>query len=104
MITNRLPADCISGMEAWVTNKEIRDTIFSMHSGNAPGPDGFSASFFQRSLSIVGHDLVEAKKCLFISRKLLKEVSATIITLAPKNQYPPTIGEYRPISCCNVLY
>jgi hypothetical protein len=35
---------------------------------------------------------------------LLKEVNATIITLAPKKINPSSMGDFRPISCCNVIY
>jgi hypothetical protein len=35
---------------------------------------------------------------------LLKEVNATIITLVPKKINPSSMGDFRPISCCNVIY
>lgn len=35
---------------AWpVTELEIRDTIFSLPKGKAPGPDGFTAEFFKEN-------------------------------------------------------
>ncbi|KAJ0083821.1 hypothetical protein Patl1_31272 [Pistacia atlantica] len=35
---------------------------------------------------------------------MLKDVNATIIILVPKMEVPMTVGDFRPISCCNVLY
>lgn len=38
------------------------------------------------------------------SGKMLKEVNNTIITLIPKVLCPESVRDFRPISCCNVLY
>jgi hypothetical protein len=36
--------------------------------------------------------------------RLLKSVNATIISLVPKKLNPARMGDFRPISCCNLLY
>lgn len=36
--------------------------------------------------------------------RLLKVINTTSITLIPKVLCPNSIGDYRPIACCNVLY
>lgn len=43
-------------------------------------------------------------KDFFRSGKLFKQVNNTIISLVPKSSCLNTVGDYRPISCCNVLY
>ncbi|XP_071742048.1 uncharacterized protein [Rutidosis leptorrhynchoides] len=40
----------------------------------------------------------------FDNGKLLSEINHTIIALLPKVQSPCKVTDYRPISCCNVLY
>ncbi|KAL0300287.1 UNVERIFIED_CONTAM: hypothetical protein Sangu_3129900 [Sesamum angustifolium] len=40
----------------------------------------------------------------FRNGKLLKQVNATILALIPKVQLPSTVSDYRPISCCTVIY
>ncbi|KAL0386038.1 UNVERIFIED_CONTAM: hypothetical protein Sradi_2998100 [Sesamum radiatum] len=40
----------------------------------------------------------------FATGKLLKQVNATLLSLIPKEWSPTMVGEFQPISCCNVLY
>lgn len=87
-----------------VTTEEIRSTIFSMNRKKAPRPDGFLVGFFQSAWPIAGKDLVESIQSFFRTSKLLKEVNATIITLVHKKVNPSLMRDFRPISCCNVLY
>jgi hypothetical protein len=83
---------------------EIKNTMFSLGSEKAPGPDGFTACFFKKAWPIVGSDVCSTVKSFFHSGSLLKEVNSTIITLVPKVPNPSSITEFRPIACCNVLY
>lgn len=39
--------------------QEIHDAVFAIHADKAPGPDGFSASFFHSNWEIVGPDLIK---------------------------------------------
>lgn len=49
-------------------------------------------------------DVISAVLDFFNTEKLLKEVNSTTITLIPKSKCPTNVSEFRPISCCNVLY
>jgi hypothetical protein len=75
-----------------------------MKANKVPGPDGFSAEFFKAAWPDVGKEVVKAIKNFFLSSMLLNEVNATIITLVPKKINPSSMGDFRPISCCNVIY
>jgi hypothetical protein len=48
--------------------------------------------------------VVAAIKSFFDTGLLLKEVNATILTLVPKKPNPSTMGDFRRIACCNVIY
>ena len=58
-----------------VTGEEIRDTVFRMKPDKAPGPDGFSIDFFQKSWHIVGVEVVSAISSFFDCGRLLKELN-----------------------------
>lgn len=53
---------------------------------------------------MVGQDLLSAVQSFFVSGSLLQEWNATAISLVPKFNSPSSIHDYRPISCCNVVY
>ncbi|KAL2934412.1 hypothetical protein RDABS01_017531, partial [Bienertia sinuspersici] len=86
------------------TEKEIKQAMFAIPSNKAPGLDGYNSHFFKSSWSIVGEDVVHAVRDFFSTGKLLREVSVTTLTLVPKTQAPSTLGEYRPIACCSIIY
>ncbi|GJW93328.1 hypothetical protein Tco_0173000 [Tanacetum coccineum] len=49
-------------------------------------------------------DFVAAVCEFFTNGKILKELNHTIIALIPKVSSPCRVNDYRPISCCNVLF
>ncbi|GJU77454.1 hypothetical protein Tco_1274524 [Tanacetum coccineum] len=54
--------------------------------------------------SMVADDFVAAVCEFFTNGKILKELNHTIIALIPKVSSPSRVNDYRPISCCNVLF
>ncbi|XP_057478787.1 uncharacterized protein LOC130766107 [Actinidia eriantha] len=55
-----------------ITDKEIKDSLFSIGDDKAPGPDGYFALFFKRAWSIIGKDFCEAIKEFFSLGQILK--------------------------------
>ncbi|GJV08557.1 sodium/hydrogen exchanger 6 [Tanacetum coccineum] len=104
LFTNKLDPNVAHNMIRNVTPQEIKDAIFSMGNDKSPGPDGYSAAFLKKAWDIVEDDIIKAVHEFFTNGTLLKELNHTIIALVPKVSSPARINDYRPISCCNVLF
>ncbi|CAA7037002.1 unnamed protein product, partial [Microthlaspi erraticum] len=86
------------------TTEEIREALFSIHADKAPGPDGFSASFFQSNWSSVKERVTTEIKEIFTSGIVPRSINRTHVRLIPKIPSPKSVAEYRPIALCNVFY
>jgi hypothetical protein len=87
-----------------VTREEIKHAMFSLKNNKAPGLDGFNAGFFKRMWHIVGEYVINAISSFFQTRRMLKEMNATSISLIPKVANPMRLTDFHPISCCNTVY
>jgi hypothetical protein len=99
-----LPSSSHALLLSPVTPDDIRKVVFSIGDDKAPGPDGYSSSFFKRAWHIVGDDFCAAVQDFFTSGRLLRQVNHSIITLVPKSANVTSPSDFRPISCCNVIY
>ena len=86
------------------TAHEVHLALLAIHPDKAPGPDGFSASFFQANWSSVGPDIVSEIQAFFISGVMLRTLNHTHVRLIPKTTAAKAVGDYRPIALCNVYY
>ncbi|XP_011101240.1 uncharacterized protein LOC105179344 [Sesamum indicum] len=87
-----------------VTTQEVKETIFNINDYNASGPDGYSSCFFKKAWNVVGDQVCRAVLDFFKSGRMLRQLNHTIIALVPKSEHSTYIADYRPISCCNVIY
>ncbi|KAL0302257.1 UNVERIFIED_CONTAM: hypothetical protein Scaly_3037800, partial [Sesamum calycinum] len=87
-----------------VTIDEVKTAFFDIEEDKAPGPDGFSSGFFKAAWPVVGEEVSRAIIDFFKTGRLLKQLNATLLTLIPKVRTPHSVAEFRPISCCNVVY
>ncbi|KAL2237568.1 UNVERIFIED_CONTAM: hypothetical protein Sindi_0948500 [Sesamum indicum] len=78
--------------------------IFDIAEDKAPGPDGYSSGFFKAAWPIVGQEVSSAVLDFFSTGRLLKWINTTLLALILKVHSPVTVGEFRPICCCKVLY
>ncbi|XP_056842877.1 uncharacterized protein LOC130495492 [Raphanus sativus] len=70
----------------------------------SPGPDGYTSEFFKESWAVIGDDITVAVQSFFDKGFLPKGINSTILALVPKKSEAKVMRDYRPISCCNVLY
>ncbi|KAL0289825.1 UNVERIFIED_CONTAM: hypothetical protein Sradi_7063500 [Sesamum radiatum] len=87
-----------------ISSGEIKEAFFDIADDNALGPDGYTSVFFKKAWPEIGEDVCAAVNEFFVSGRLLKQISATVLVLIPKLQMPTQVSDFRPIACCNVLY
>ncbi|WZZ89725.1 hypothetical protein YC2023_118304 [Brassica napus] len=75
-----------------------------MPMNKSPGPDGYSVEFIRASWDTVGEDVIKAVREFFRNGKLLKDMNTTAISLIPKKPEACSLSDFRPISCCNIVY
>lgn len=70
----------------------------------ASSPDGFPAHFFQTHQDFIKNDICQFALNVLNNHGSLDEINSTYITLVPKIRNPSKVGDFRPISLCNVIY
>jgi len=103
-----LPYRCSDSDKEMLTNhvsaEEIHKVVFSMPNDKSPGPDGYTAEFYKGAWNIIGAEFILAIQSFFAKGFLPKGINSTILALIPKKKEAKEMKDYRPISCCNVLY
>ncbi|XP_058099881.1 uncharacterized protein LOC131244264 [Magnolia sinica] len=84
--------------------KETQSAAFDIPKDGAPGPDGFSSSFFIECWPTVGEDIHKAACSMFSREAIPRAFTASLICLIPKSSEASKFANYHPISLCNVIY
>ncbi|XP_039034030.1 uncharacterized protein LOC120170067 [Hibiscus syriacus] len=99
-----LPLESSSSLVKDVTTEEIKEAIFAKVMTKPLARMDSPLVFFKKSWFILGDDVVAAVKFFFHQSSLLLAFNATTIALVPKIPNPSKVKDFRPISCCSVVY
>ena len=99
-----LPENARSEICRSVSLEEIKVSMFAINGDKSPGPDGFTTHFYKHAWAIVGNDVVNAILDYFQTSRMIPTFNATSVALVPKCLNPSQIKDYRPISCCTIIY
>ena len=87
-----------------ITEQEIYNAVFSINAESSPGPDGFTATFFQTHWNLVKNQIIADIMGFFETGILPEDWNHTHLCLIPKISNPERMSDIRPISLCSVLY
>jgi hypothetical protein len=103
-VQEKVTVSLCDGLMAELTREEIHEAVKSMPPQKAPGPDGYTAEFYQLHWDTVGEEVCDAVFHFFNSAKMDASINATNIVLVPKTCNPCSVSDFRLISLCNVVY
>jgi len=86
------------------TLANIKEVFFSIPNTKSPGPDSFSSGFYKFAWPTIGPLVCAVIQDFFSTGQLPSSINATKLILLPKVHSPQNASDFRPISCCNVLY
>jgi hypothetical protein len=75
-------------LDAPFTAEEVKNALFIMKPNKAPGPDGFTAGFFQRHWQLIGNDVCAAVLTFLNGSDMTDIVNNTILVLIRKVKNP----------------
>lgn len=90
-------------LEKPLEEEEIKAAIDSSSPGKAPGPDGYTMAFFQKSLDFIKPDFIAAINHYHQPCWMVRSCNASFIALIPKEKSPMELTDYRPISLNEVF-
>jgi hypothetical protein len=104
IIPNLIKEDINLSLMKEVSQQEIKEALDQMNPDKAPGPDGFTARFYQQCWGIIKSDLTKMIRKSQSSSKLGGSTNSAFLALIPKEKGALSFNRFRPISLCNTSY
>ncbi|GJX76532.1 RNA-directed DNA polymerase, eukaryota [Tanacetum coccineum] len=101
---NRLSPDQRDYLESDFSNEEIKRAVWDCGGDRAPGPDGFTFTFFKTFWDTIQPDVVRFVREFFQSGYFPKGCNSSFIALIPKVGDAKFVSEFRPISLIGCQY
>ncbi|XP_026410498.1 uncharacterized protein LOC113305700 [Papaver somniferum] len=80
---------------------EIKADVGDMNANGAPGPDGFSGTFFTSFWDTVGTDVINSVQFFFQNGWLIPNANPSHVIIIPKDPGADVIEKFRPIAMGN---
>lgn len=87
-----------------ILTREVDTTMSQLKDGKAPGPDGFTTTFFHNFWELIKLEVWQVVEESRAHHWLLPSLNSTFIALIPKEVDSITPDKFRPIALCNVIY
>jgi hypothetical protein len=104
LVPKLIQEDFNNNLTKEVTQQEIKEALDQMNPDKAPGPDGFTARFYQHSWDIIKSDLTKLIRKSQTCSKLGGGTNSAFLALIPKEKGAISFDRFRPISLCNTSY
>ncbi|XP_075497741.1 uncharacterized protein LOC142534974 [Primulina tabacum] len=91
-------------LERPFSEEEIRGAVLECDGAKAPGPDGFTLAFYQKSWDTIKDDLLKVFGEFYDDGIVNGKTNETYICLIPKKKDATKIKDFRPISLITNLY
>eukprot|EP00253_Pinus_taeda_P022974 PITA_22974 len=87
-----------------ILTQEVDIAISQLKEGKAPGPDGFTTTFFHSFWDLIKIEVWEVVEESRALHWLLPSLNSTFLALILKEEEPTAPDKFRPIALCNVIY
>ena len=87
-----------------LTLQDVEGVLIGFKKDKGPGPDGWPVEFYLHFFDLVGKDILNVIEHSRLEGRVIGVLNATFITLIPKCDKATTLGDFRPISLCNLIY
>jgi hypothetical protein len=84
--------------------EELKEVVTKMPKDKSPGPGGRTQELFSFFFDIMGPELLKVVEESRVSGKVDGAINFTFITLIPKESFPSSLSDFRPISLSNFIH